>query len=46
VPLQQVAELAERGLVRHRLAAQVNAREPAHRQRIMQRLLRPPGPTG
>ena len=32
VLLQQVAELAERGLVRHRLTAQVDAGEPAHRR--------------
>lgn len=40
-PLQQVAELAERGLVRHRFAAQLNVHEPTHREAVIQRFLRP-----
>jgi len=38
VALQQVAELADGGLVRRRLPAQVDADEPAHRPGIVQRL--------
>ena len=36
VGLQQMAEAAHRGLVRHRLAAQINADEIAHGQRIVE----------
>ena len=36
--LQQVAKLADGGFVGHRLAPQINAREPAHRHRVVQRL--------
>ena len=39
IGLQQMAELADRRLVRHRLAAQVDADELAHRTRIVQRFL-------
>src|SRR3954464_14328892 len=38
--LQQVAEVEDRGFVGHRLAAEVDADEPAHRQRVIQRLFR------
>lgn len=41
VPLQWVAELADRGLVQDRFAAQVDAHERAHRERVIQCLLRP-----
>ena len=41
MPLKQVEELAERGLVRHRLAAQVDAHESAHRERAIQRFFYP-----
>src|SRR6516164_7123517 len=36
VGLQQMAEAAHRGLVRHWLAAEINADEIAHRQRIVE----------
>jgi hypothetical protein len=39
VALQQMAELADRGLVGHRLMAQVDAGELANRHRLVQRLL-------
>jgi hypothetical protein len=39
VLLQQMPEAANRGLVRHRLAAQVDADEAAHRRRIIERFL-------
>src|SRR5207247_5616518 len=35
---QQVPELAHRGLVRHRLTAQINAHELPHHPRVVQRL--------
>jgi hypothetical protein len=35
---EQVPELAHRGLVRYRLAAQINAHEPPHHRRVVQRL--------
>jgi len=38
VPLQQMTELADRRLIRSRLLAQIDAREPAHRFRVVQRL--------
>ena len=38
--LQQVAEVEDRGFVGHRLAAEVDADEPAHRQRVIERLFR------
>src|SRR5947207_3668473 len=41
--LEQVAEAAHRGLVGHRLAAEVDPNEAAHRQRIVKRLLHRPG---
>ena len=41
VLFQQVAEFADRGFVRHRLAAQIDASEPTHRKRLVQRLLHP-----
>ncbi len=40
VPLQQVTEVQDRRLVRHRLATEVDADEPPHGQRVIQRLLR------
>ena len=40
VPFQQVTEVQDRRLVRHRLAAKVNANKAAHRNRLIQRLLR------
>ena len=39
VLLQQVAELANRGLVRHRLTAEIDAGKLPHRSRVIQRLL-------
>jgi hypothetical protein len=39
VLLQQMPEAAHRGLVRRRLAAQVDADEAAHRRRIKERFL-------
>ena len=41
MPLKQVEELAERGLVWHRLAAQVDAHESAHRELAIQRFFYP-----
>jgi hypothetical protein len=43
---QQVPELAHRGLVRHRLTAQINAHELPHYRGVVQLLILPPGPTG
>src|SRR6187397_3429316 len=38
--LQQVPEVEDRGFVGHRLAAEIDADEPAHRQRVIERLFR------
>jgi hypothetical protein len=38
--------VTRRRLAGHRLAAEVNAEQTAHRLRIRERLFRPPGPTG
>jgi len=38
VLLEQMAEAAHRGLVRHRLASEVDANKPPHRHRIVERL--------
>src|SRR5260370_32329359 len=43
VLFQQVAELAHRGLVRHRLAAQIDAHELPPHPGVVQRLFHPPG---
>ena len=41
VLLQQVAELANRGLVRHWLTAEIDTGKLPHRSRVIQRLLHP-----